>query len=68
MKNKVTTTSPYILLLVPVIIFIGLSFGIKKEIAKLSSQHKGYGISAKTEIIFKECPNRFFQFLIKNNN
>ncbi len=63
MKNTLTTISPYVMLLIPVIIFIGISFGIKQEISK--SQTSTYGIYTKTEMVIKQCPNKFIQLLLK---
>ncbi|TAE36529.1 MAG: hypothetical protein EAY66_07135 [Sphingobacteriales bacterium] len=65
MKNTPTTISPYLMLLIPVIIFIGISFGIKQELSKSNSQALGYGMYTKTQMVIKQYPNKFIQLLLK---
>ncbi|TAF47240.1 MAG: hypothetical protein EAZ64_00765 [Sphingobacteriales bacterium] len=67
MKKIFATLPPYVVLIIPVIIFIGLSFGIKKEISKSNAPVLTCKLNTHANKIISDYPNTFIQLLLKKH-
>jgi hypothetical protein len=65
MKNSTPSLSPFLFLIFPVLLFVGLSFGLQKEIAKNSIETTTYTLNASKVWVIKSSQKSFFKLLLK---
>ena len=65
MKKITSFLSPYLVLTLPVLLFVGISFAIGTDVAQTSAVIPTYKLGVKTETVIKECPKSFIISLLK---
>lgn len=66
MKKLAPSLSPYLMLLIPVLLFISLSFAISKEVNKTSVSSASYSLTEKgTQMVIEAGRKSLIQMLLK---
>ncbi len=66
MKKIASSVSPFLVLIFPVLLFVGFSFAIGKEVSQTSGAlMPSYNFGTQTKTVINECPKSFIRLLLK---